>query len=79
LPEPDRQNDDYFADLANVLALIERLPESLRQALLTLEESASPENNGRLWASIKKRIPCVRPPSPISSPRRKTKADDLKS
>src|SRR5438093_8055976 len=59
LPEPDRQNDNYFAELANVLALTQQLPESLRKVLFTLEEAASPENEKRLWSVIERRIPRV--------------------
>jgi len=59
LPEPDLQNDDYFADLATALSAAERLPENLRKALCTLENAASPENDKPLWAATKRRIPGV--------------------
>src|SRR5437867_9995887 len=59
LPVPDPKSDDYFADLANALSATESLPHSLRKALFTIEAAASPENNARLWAAIKRRIPCV--------------------
>ncbi len=59
LPEPDPQNDDYFADLANALSIAERLPGRLRQALLTIELAASPENDKPLWCAIKRRLPSV--------------------
>ena len=59
LPEPDRQDDDYFADLANALSIAERLPGRLRQTLLTIELAASPENEMPLWRAIHRRIPGV--------------------
>ncbi len=59
LPQPDPAHDDYFADLATKLAFTQRLPQSLRKALFTLEEAASPENEKPLGAAIKRRIPCV--------------------
>src|ERR1043165_3071476 len=40
LPEPDPQNVDSFADLANALAT-QRLPPSLHKALLTIENAGS--------------------------------------
>src|ERR1043166_9031837 len=58
LPEPDPQNVDSFADLANALAT-QRLPPSLHKALLTIENAASPENDKPLWSSIGRRIPGV--------------------
>ena len=58
LPEPDRKGEDYFADLANAVAT-EGLPESLRKALLTIENAASPQNDKPLWSAIKRRIPGV--------------------
>src|SRR5207247_2275079 len=42
LPQPGPQNGDYFPDLANALSLTECLPASLRKALFTLEQAASP-------------------------------------
>jgi len=59
LPHPNGQNDDYFSELAAVLELPQLLPERLREALFTLEAAASPENERRVWAAIKRRIPCV--------------------
>src|SRR5260221_450710 len=59
LPEPDPQNDDYFADLANALSMADRLPGRLRQTLLTIEPAASPENDKPLWCAIGRRIPGV--------------------
>ncbi len=59
LPEPDHLNDDYFADLANALSTPDRLPIRLRQALLTMELAASPENDKPLWCAIKRRLPSV--------------------
>src|SRR6266699_6479653 len=59
LPEPDLKNDDYFAGLANVLLLPQSLPKDLRNALFSIEEAASPENEKRLWIAIGKRIPGV--------------------
>src|SRR6266852_721263 len=59
LPEPDPQNDDYFADLANALSMADRLPGRLRQTLLTIELAASPENDKPLWCAIGRRIPGV--------------------
>src|SRR5258708_17012686 len=59
LPEPDPQNDDYFADLANALSIAERLPARLRLTLLTIELAASPENEMPLWRAIGRRIPGV--------------------
>jgi len=58
LPEPNPQNVDSFADLANALAT-QRLPHSLHKALLTIENAASPENDTRLWIAINRRIPGV--------------------
>jgi len=58
LPEPDPQNFDSFADLANALAT-QRIPHSLHKALLTIENAASPENDKPLWSSISRRIPGV--------------------
>ena len=52
LPQPDLQNEDYFSDLSNVLAITPGLPATLRKALLTLEAAASPENERRLWIAI---------------------------
>ncbi len=49
-PEPDPQNDDYFADLANALSTATRLPARLQQTLLTIELPASPENDQPLWS-----------------------------
>jgi len=59
LPEPDPENDDYFADLANILSMADRLPARLRQTLLTIELAASPENEMPLWRVIQRRIPSV--------------------
>src|SRR6266852_3771253 len=59
LAEPDPQDDDYFADLANALSIAERLPGRLRQTLLTIELAASPENEMPLWRAINRRIPGV--------------------
>src|SRR5260221_10823775 len=59
LPEPDPQNDDYFADLANALSITERLPRRLRETLLTIELAASPENDKPLWCVINRRLPGV--------------------
>jgi len=59
LPQPDLQNEDYFADLANALAITMVLPATLQKALLTLEAAASPENERRLWIAIERRIPRV--------------------
>src|SRR5260221_11330986 len=59
LPDPDHENDDYFADLANVLSIAERLPGRLRQTLLTIQLAASPENDKPLWCAINRRIPGV--------------------
>src|SRR5258708_7143380 len=59
LPEPDPQNDDYFADLANALSIADRLPARLRQTLLTIELAASPENEMPLWRVINRRLPGV--------------------
>jgi hypothetical protein len=42
LPNPNGQNDDYFSELAATLAHTQSLPQSLRTALFTLEEAASP-------------------------------------
>jgi len=58
LSEPDPKSEDYFADLANALAT-QRLPDSLRKTLLTIENAASPENDKPLWVAIKRRIPGV--------------------
>src|SRR6266478_2246677 len=58
-PQPNSDNVRYFSELAAVLALPQRLPERLRDALFTLEAAASPENERRVWAAIKRRIPCV--------------------
>src|SRR5260221_6825469 len=58
-PEPDPQNDDYFADLANALSTATRLPARLQQTLLTIELPASPENDQPLWCAIHRRIPGV--------------------
>src|SRR5713226_9528676 len=59
LPDPDPQNDDYFADLANALSIADRLPVRLRKTLQTIELAASPENDKPLWRAIGSRIPGV--------------------
>src|SRR3954469_17927403 len=59
LPTPESANGEYFDSVAALLASPALLPARLRVALLTLEVAASPENDGRLDASIQKRIPCV--------------------
>src|SRR3954464_2533617 len=59
LPTPESANGDYFDSVAALLASPALIPQRLRVALLTLELAASPENDGRLDASIQKRIPCV--------------------
>jgi len=59
LPSAEAPNGDYFVQLAATFAATERLPEPLRQALRTLENAASPANDARAWAIIRRRIPGV--------------------
>jgi len=59
LPSPGVHNGDYFVQLAAAFGATERLPERLREALLTLENAASPANDKRAWSAIKRRIPCI--------------------
>jgi len=59
LPSAEAPNGDYFLQLAATFAATERLPEPLRQALRTLENAASPANDARAWAIIRRRIPGV--------------------
>jgi putative DNA primase/helicase len=59
LPDPSRENANYFSELAAILALPQRLPASLRNALFIIEAAAAPQNEGRLWFAIKKRIPQI--------------------
>src|SRR5437867_4341271 len=59
LPNPDTANGNYFSGLAAALALPQRLPETLRKALFTLEEAASPHNDNRVWAALQRRIPSI--------------------
>src|SRR5580765_1173800 len=59
LPEPDPDDEDYFADLACALSMTDRLPSRLRQTLLTIELAASPENEMPLWRALGRRIPSV--------------------
>src|SRR6185436_2490286 len=59
LPNPALENGTYFRDLATVLGRPQSLPETLRKALFTLEEAASPENDKRLWTAIHRRLPGV--------------------
>ena len=59
-PAPAPQDDNYFADVASALSsLPQSLPKNLRNALFTIEEAASPENDTRLWIAINRRIPGV--------------------
>src|ERR1043166_434350 len=57
IPDPD--SIGYLAALATLFDSWGLLPDKLRQALLTLEAAAAPQNHDRLQAAIQRRIPRV--------------------
>ena len=59
LPHLNGENDHYFSELAATLACTLSLPESLRDALLSIEATTSPENERLLYAALRRRAPGV--------------------
>src|SRR6266404_2385703 len=65
LPTMDYEKDNDFPGLAAALVPAERLPDRLRNALLTLEDAASPKNHDRLHETTKPPTPLHQPPGSL--------------
>src|SRR6267378_786844 len=59
VPPSEPATPPYFSEIAEFLAHAENLPQRLRNAMLTLESAAAPENDALLDAAIQRRIPNV--------------------